>query len=92
LKKVAISDYLDILATASFDGKVRVWRIPDPFDKDLIDPLIYLPGHQKKVNLLQFNPVAEGILASASQDCSVKLWDLHRGEERISVDVSLTAF
>lgn len=42
----------DILATASFDGKVRVWRIPDPFDKDLIDPLIYLPGHQKKVNLL----------------------------------------
>lgn len=35
----------DILATSSADTKVRLWRIQDPFDKDMIEPLVYLGGH-----------------------------------------------
>lgn len=41
----------DLLVTCSDDRMVRVWRLPEEFDKDLLEPIQILSGHQKKVTL-----------------------------------------
>jgi len=42
-------------------------------------PLNILYGHKKKINLIEFNPTSEGILASSSYDSTIKIWDVAEG-------------
>lgn len=58
--------FLDIIVTGSDDRLIRIWRIPEDFKTDLIEANLVLSGHQKKIQILQFNPVAENIVASTS--------------------------
>lgn len=65
------------LVTASEDQRLRVWQVPaDGLTEDLNDPLAVLDGHQKKAHIATYHPAASNILASASHDHTVKLWDL----------------
>lgn len=82
-----------MLATASEDTTIKIWEIPD--DWEPIDSkgnaksgtsigseaaLAELVGHKKKVTLVRFHPTASNVLASASSDMTVKVWDCEKGE------------
>ncbi|KAI1330411.1 DUF1900-domain-containing protein [Xylariaceae sp. FL0255] len=70
------------IASASDDGKIMLWEVPNDFtlftdDEDkLVRPKSTLSGHSRKVGQVLFNPAAENILASASADLTIKLWDI----------------
>lgn len=68
-----------LVATADFDGLVRVWSY-DRGARDLVpdDPL-FLRGHRSKVRRVSFSPSAR-LLASASFDGTARVWNLATGD------------
>jgi coronin-1B/1C/6 len=85
-----------LIASGSDDGKVFLWRVPDNFSLRLdipadeisdVAPVGKLNGHPRKVGHVLFNPAAENVLASASGDFTVKLWDIESGSAKLSLKV-----
>jgi WD40 repeat protein len=75
------------IATGCDDAHIRLWRLnQERITEDLISPLTTLSGHSKKVSLLNFHPSAAYILASASHDKTVKVWNVERSEVALSYD------
>ncbi|KAH6627633.1 hypothetical protein F5144DRAFT_576451 [Chaetomium tenue] len=81
-----------IIASASDDGKVFIWEVPQGFTlltdaEEITDvsPVSKLTGHSRKVGHVLFNPAAENILASSSGDMSIKLWDVTTGQAAINL-------
>ncbi|KAF9874141.1 actin-binding protein [Colletotrichum karsti] len=75
-----------IIASGSEDGKVFIWEVPQNFtlytdaeEPADVSPVSKLTGHSRKVGQVLFNPAAENILASASGDFTVKIWDIGTG-------------
>ncbi|KAK9455400.1 DUF1900-domain-containing protein [Dipodascopsis uninucleata] len=77
-----------VVATASEDGKVGIWKVPEDFTvhtaigeniKD-VAPVSKLSGHSRKVGHVRFHPVASNVLASSSGDYTVKIWDVEAGK------------
>ncbi|KAI2471414.1 DUF1900-domain-containing protein [Annulohypoxylon bovei var. microspora] len=75
-----------LIASASEDGKVMLWQVPQDFtlltdaeEPPDVSPVAKLTGHARKVGQVVFNPAAENILASASGDLTIKLWDVGTG-------------
>ncbi|KAG4072264.1 hypothetical protein HA402_004196 [Bradysia odoriphaga] len=56
------------IASGSEDCKVYIWQIRRE------EPLAKLVGHTKPVNCVSWNPVYPAILASASDDATVRIW------------------
>ncbi|RAK96750.1 coronin [Aspergillus ibericus CBS 121593] len=86
----------DLIASGSDDGKVMLWRVPENFtlhpDVDVDDiqdvaPVGKLSGHPKKVGHVLFNPAAENILATASGDYTVKIWDIEAGAPKLTLNL-----
>ncbi|KAJ5908766.1 hypothetical protein N7495_001448 [Penicillium taxi] len=86
----------DLIASGSDDGKVFLWRVPDNFtvrpdvevdDIQDIAPVGKLSGHSKKVGHVLFNPAAENVLATASGDYTVKIWDIEAGAPKLTLDI-----
>ncbi|KAI1004123.1 Coronin-like protein [Podosphaera aphanis] len=80
------------IASGSDDGKVFIWQVPQDFtlytDADEpvdIGPLSKLTGHSRKVGQVLFNPAAENILASASGDYTIKLWDVSTSKSHFTL-------
>ena len=44
------------------------------------------PGHTEKLYLVRFNPVIQDLLASASYDMTVRLWDVANEEQLYQLD------
>ena len=85
-----------LIASGSDDGKVFLWRVPDDFGLRLdvpvdevkdIAPVGKLSGHPRKVGHVLFNPAAENVLASASGDFNIKLWDIEAGSTKLTLKV-----
>lgn len=58
----------NVIASGSEDGIVRVWQIPDGgLVRPLVDPIVELIGHQRRVGLILWHPVANNVLLSASK-------------------------
>ncbi|KAI8824092.1 uncharacterized protein EV422DRAFT_554245 [Fimicolochytrium jonesii] len=80
-----------ILATCTrADGLVRIWKIPTDVSQQGVGREIdaadtYLAGHEKKVELLKFHPTVGNILATCSADSTIRLWDLVRMQDRVSL-------
>ncbi|KAI1457114.1 DUF1900-domain-containing protein [Annulohypoxylon moriforme] len=75
-----------LVASASEDGKVMLWQVPQGFtlftdaeEPADVSPVAKLTGHARKVGQVLFNPAAENILASASGDLTIKVWDVGAG-------------
>ncbi|KAI1111509.1 hypothetical protein F5Y14DRAFT_453894 [Nemania sp. NC0429] len=75
-----------LIASASDDGKVMLWQVPlgfslltDAEEPTDVSPVTKLTGHSRKVGQVLFNPAAENILASASGDLTIRLWDIASG-------------
>lgn len=82
-----------IIASASDDGKVGIWKVPENFSvhtaaggtiKD-VAPEAKLSGHSRKVGHVLFHPTASNVLASSSGDYTVKLWDIESGKPKTSL-------
>lgn len=81
-----------IIASASDDGKVFIWQVPQGFTlySDAEEPADVAPsgrlaGHSRKVGQVLFNPAAENVLASASNDLTIKLWDITTGQAQLTL-------
>ncbi|TVY32818.1 Coronin-like protein [Lachnellula occidentalis] len=81
-----------VIASGSDDGKVFIWQVPDGFSlysdaEEPVDvaPVSKLTGHSRKVGQVLFNPAAENILASASGDYTIKLWDIGAGKSNLTL-------
>ncbi|KAI8958970.1 DUF1900-domain-containing protein [Daldinia sp. FL1419] len=75
-----------LIASASEDGKIMIWEVPQGFtlftdaeEPADVAPVSKLTGHSRKVGQVLFNPAAENILASASGDFTIKIWDVGTG-------------
>lgn len=81
---IIIMNYGELMLFAACDdGRIRVWSIPENgLTESLTQPDFELKGHKDKVTLLKFHPSAKDILASASQDLSILIWDL---DQHVSV-------
>ncbi|KAJ2323479.1 Coronin-like protein crn1, partial [Coemansia sp. RSA 2681] len=70
----------DVIASGAEDHQAMVWRVPADLaereDADVTQPLAVLGGHGRKVGHVAWNPVAEGVLAVASSDHTVRVWDV----------------
>ena len=69
-----------------------IWEVPQGFtlytdaeEPTDISPVSKLTGHARKVGQVLFNPAADNILASASGDLSVKIWDVGTGSPLLSL-------
>lgn len=75
------------IVTSSFDTTVRVWRLEDILNSSsggVTQPLQILTGHNGIVWDAAFTPDGQ-IIASASFDNTVKLWNWKNGEEKLTL-------
>ncbi|KAJ1648225.1 Coronin-like protein crn1 [Coemansia asiatica] len=76
----------DVIASGAEDHQAMVWRVPDDLperEEDVTQPMVTLGGHGRKVGHVAWNPVAADVLAVASSDATVRLWDVQ--QQRIAV-------
>ncbi|XP_078040178.1 coronin isoform X2 [Augochlora pura] len=65
------------LAVACDDGMIRLWEIPESgLSEPTNEPKHMIKAHTDKIYLIKFHPLALDVLASASYDMTVKIWDL----------------
>ncbi|KAF2763335.1 coronin-6 [Pseudovirgaria hyperparasitica] len=85
-----------LIASGSDDGKVFIWQVPDNFSLHTeaeeppdVSPVAKFIGHSRhsprKVGHVLFNPSAENVLASASGDYTIKLWDVETGASKLQL-------
>ncbi|KAG6004229.1 Coronin-like protein crn1 [Claviceps maximensis] len=81
-----------VIASASEDGRVFLWEVPEDFTlytdaEEITDvsPVCKLAGHPRKVGQVLFNPSAQNILASASGDFTVKIWDISTAQNPLTL-------
>jgi coronin-7 len=69
---------VDTLACACDDGCVRIWKIPS--DCGLIEssdvPSAEIKAHAERLGCLAYHPYARNVLATASYDRTIKLWNV----------------
>lgn len=78
----------DLIASTGEDGRILLWNIPQPGEEasaDGVKPALNLQAHERRVVDLAFHPCAENVLASASHDQTVKLWDLEKATCRATL-------
>lgn len=84
-----------LLATASEDTKIKIWKIPEEWEptdaqgnanpgKPLEESMAELSGHRKKVTLLRYHPTAANTLLSTSGDYTVKIWDVEHQKAAVT--------
>ncbi|KAJ7306057.1 hypothetical protein JRQ81_010423 [Phrynocephalus forsythii] len=73
-----------ILATASTDGLVKVWRLSHPGQDLSSSPHVTVGLEGSQVDMVLFHPTADGILASGALR-EVKIWDV--GQQKSLADL-----
>ncbi|CAN7983294.1 unnamed protein product, partial [Ixodes hexagonus] len=79
----------NVIASCSDDCTVKLWYIPDeglPRNASLLDPLVDLRGHRRRVGYMEWHPTAEHVLLSAGFDHSILVWDVSRAEAVRTID------
>lgn len=56
----------DLIASGSEDMTVKLWTIPEGgITEKLVEPVVDLVGHQRKVNIVRWHPTAGDVILSA---------------------------
>ncbi|KAJ2470498.1 Coronin-like protein crn1, partial [Coemansia sp. RSA 2320] len=77
-----------VIASGAEDHQAMVWRVPEGLnerEEDVTEPVAVLGGHGRKVGHVAWNPVAEGVLAVASSDHTVRIWDVGQKTVRVTL-------
>ncbi|KAL1837394.1 hypothetical protein VTJ49DRAFT_3934 [Mycothermus thermophilus] len=81
-----------IISSASDDGKVFIWEVPEGFtlytdaeEVPSVSPVSKLSGHSRKVGHVLFNPAVANILASSSGDLTIRIWDIGTGQTGLTL-------
>ncbi|XP_063979618.1 coronin-7 isoform X3 [Diachasmimorpha longicaudata] len=78
------------LAVACDDGIIRLWEVPaGGLMEPTNEPKFTVEAHTDKIYLIKYHPLAADVLASASYDTTVKIWDLSRMEEGAVARITL---
>ena len=73
--------YTDLLASASEDGSVKLWKIPEEGLKEHITEDVQMyTGHKRKVCLVSFHPYTDNVIASSSVDYTIQVWNMIKSE------------
>lgn len=75
-----------LIATASDDATVRIWRVPPHGPLRNVTSSLDLHAHQRRVSQIEWHPAAENIVLSIGQDNSVSS---RRNFACLSIQVSL---
>lgn len=70
----------DFVASGSEDHKVHIWHVQQE------KPILILEGHTRTVNCVHWNPVLPGMLASVSDDFTVRIWGPEQPGKTSSVE------
>ena len=71
----------DLLASASEDCTVKLWKIPEEgLKEDITSDAQTYTGHKRKVSLVAFNPLVSDAVASTSVDYSIQVWNMIKAE------------
>jgi len=77
----------NIVATVSEDGYAKLWNIPpEGLSSNVAEAAQVLKGHSRKVGVLDWNGVAENVLATGGQDYKIKVWDVTTGQDKLTVE------
>uniref|UniRef100_T1J4A1 WDR59/RTC1-like RING zinc finger domain-containing protein n=1 Tax=Strigamia maritima TaxID=126957 RepID=T1J4A1_STRMM len=76
----------NLLATSN-EGDVRIWD-----HRKNSGPLLYLAAHTKRILGLDWNPSHECQLATCSQECTVKFWDISNPRNVENINTINSAF
>lgn len=69
------------LAVGCDDGRLWIWKIPETGLKEQTnEPEFTIPAHGEKIYIVKFHPLAQDVLATASYDLSIRIWDLDKKE------------
>ncbi|CAN1270036.1 WD repeat-containing protein WDS homolog [Linum perenne] len=63
------------IASGSEDSQVYIWN------QKTLNPIEILHGHQMTVNCVSWNPKRHQMLASASDDCTIRIWGPSQSKE-----------
>ena len=75
----------NLLATGGEDCHIKLSNIPDGgLTSNLTESVADFDGHERKVNILHWHPTADGVLASASADLSLRVWDVTKQQQALS--------
>eukprot|EP00999_Lentomonas_sp_LEN2_P002536 NODE_41_length_2867_cov_51.688686_g25_i0.p1 GENE.NODE_41_length_2867_cov_51.688686_g25_i0~~NODE_41_length_2867_cov_51.688686_g25_i0.p1 ORF type:complete len:948 (+),score=188.13 NODE_41_length_2867_cov_51.688686_g25_i0:110-2845(+) len=78
-----------MLATASDDCSVRLWKIPaGGLQEDTTEYSMRLTGHLHRINIVRFHPLVENLLVTSSPEqdsASIKYWDLKTGKNILTI-------
>jgi coronin-1B/1C/6 len=83
-----------IVASGGEDGKVAIWKVESSLFEGWgsehwvpqdFDPVVRIDASPRKIGQVLFHPIASHVLASASGEFNVKLWDLANPENAKSV-------
>ena len=79
----------DLLATASEDCTIKLWKIPEEgLKEDIKNDVQMYTGHKRKVSLLDFNPLAADVMASTSVDYTIQVWNMIKSETYASCKIN----
>lgn len=73
---LAVSPDNNVLASASVDGSIRLWKLGSPTNEQLGEPIATLYGHESLVSSIKFSPLNSYELLSSSFDGTCRVWDI----------------
>jgi WD40 repeat protein len=74
VKAIAISRDGQFIASAGWDGKIRLWHI------ETGEVLHTLEGHSYSVNCFTFSPDGRTLASAGTYDKTILLWNVHTGQ------------
>lgn len=78
----------NIIASASEDCSVKIWLIPDGgLVTNMVDPVVELLAHQRRVGIVVWHPSAHNILLSAGSDNKIFVWNCGTGEALVEIEL-----
>jgi coronin-7 len=68
------------------NGVVKIWNIPEEGLLESSDtPDFELIGHDDRISIVEFHPLASDVLTTAAMDLTIRIWDLITGQEKICI-------